>query len=102
MDKTVIEKNKTSIFKGLTAVLLVQEETISDNGHSVVATKTTAPNKAIIQYVSKAICLILMCGNNNIDRVIPTNVRPEIIIVATIQTIIMNFLFIKTIKKRIF
>ena len=28
IDKTVIEKNNAKIFKGLTAVLLVQEETI--------------------------------------------------------------------------
>ena len=98
----VIEKNKIRIFKGLTALLLVQELVISLIGHNVVATSKIAPTKAIIQYVSILIFLIWMCGKNNIDRVIPTNVKPAIIIVAIIQTIIMDLLFYKTIKKRIF
>ena len=86
MDKTVIEKNRIKIFNGLTAVLLVQDAPISLIGHKAVATKMTAPNIAISQYVSIVMCLILMCGKNNIDRVIPKNVIPLIIIVATIFT----------------
>ena len=86
MDKTVIEKNRINIFNGLIAVLLVQDVPISLIGHKVVATKITAPNIAISQYVSIVMCLILICGKNSIDRVIPKNVIPLIIIVATIIT----------------
>ena len=86
MDKTVIEKNKTNIFNGLTDVLLVQEEITWSIGHSVEATKMIAPRRAISQYVSIFMCLILICGNSNIDRVIPTNVKPLITIVQIIIT----------------
>ena len=86
MDKTVIEKNNTKIFNGLTAVLLVQELLISLIGQRVVATRTIAPNRAIIQYVSIRIAFILICGKNSIDRVIPMNVNAQIIMVAIIFT----------------
>ena len=94
MDKTVIEKNNISILIGLTALLLVQEEVISSIGHKVAATKITAPKRAISQYVSIVMCLILMCGKNSIDRVIPKNVSPQIIIVAIIFTNEYHSLFI--------
>ena len=90
----VIEKNRINIFNGLTALELTQEVPISFIGHNVVATKTIAPNKAISQYVSKVMCLILICGNNNMDRVIPRNVIPLIIIVAIIFTNEYHSLFI--------
>ena len=79
---------------------LVQEEAISFIGQRVAITKTTAPNMAMTQYVSNLIFFILICGKNNMDRVIPTNVKPLMMIVAIIQVIIMDLLFYKTIKNR--
>ena len=86
MDKTVIEKNKIKIFKGLTALLLVHETFISSIGHKVETTNIRAPIMAISQYVSIFIFLILMWGKNNIDKLIPTNVIPAIIMVQIIFT----------------
>ena len=86
MDRTVIEKNNINIFNGLTAVLLVQDAPISFIGHKVVATRIIAPKIAISQYVSIVMRLTLICGKNSIDRVIPKNVIPLIIIVAIIFT----------------
>ncbi len=94
----VIEKNKTNIFSGLIAALLVQESPISLIGHKVVATKITAPNKAISQYVSKENFPNLSLGKNNVDRVIPKNVITEMTIVAIIQTTIIGLYIDKAIQ----
>ena len=94
----VIEKNKTNILSGLIAALLVQELPISLIGHKVVATKITAPNKAISQYVSKENFPNLSLGKNNVDRVIPKNVITEMTIVAIIQTTIIDLYIYKAIQ----
>ena len=94
IERMVIEKNKTNIFKGLIALLEVSWFHTSLIGANFVHKRINAPNKAIIQYVSNLTFLIWICGKNNIDRVINMNVTQEIIIVAIIsQTLLSTSIF---------
>ena len=86
MEMTVIEKNKTNIFKGLISESLVNSLATSSIGTKENASNITATNKAMIQYVSTTALLILIWGNSKIDRVIPTNEVAEITSVGIITT----------------
>ena len=97
MESIVIEKNKTNIFSGLIAALLVQEFLICSIGHNWGITKISAPIRATIQYVSKVIFPDLILGKNRVDNVIPRNVITLITIVAIIQMSIIDLLQSKSI-----
>lgn len=84
MEITVIEKNNTKILSGFISESLVNSLIASLIGANPKASKTKATIKAIIQYVSTTARFILMCGNSNIDRVIPTNEVAEITSVGII------------------
>ena len=99
MESIVIEKNKTNIFSGLIAALLVQEFLISPIGHNCAMTKISAPIIATIQYVSKVIFPNLILGKNRVDNVIPRNVITLMTIVAIIQVSIIDLLHSNAIDK---
>ena len=83
-EMVVIEKNNTRILSGFMDALLVSCAQTSLIGASEHAKRTTAPSKAIIQYVSNLNLPILICGNKRIDKITETNVIDEITIVAII------------------
>ena len=85
IEMIVIEKNKAKILRGLMLLEAVNWLNTSFIGAKEKANNITAPNKAIIQYVSSLIFPILICGKNMIDRVINRNVIIEIIKVAIIK-----------------
>ena len=88
----VIEKNNTSIFKGLISESLVSSLITSSSGTKEKQRSTKATTKAIILYVSKTALLILICGNKRIDNVIPKNDVAEITSVGIIPKQLCSFL----------
>ena len=85
MDKIVIEKNNTNIFKGLIALFDVNCLKTSLIGDKEKEIRIIALNKVIIQYVSNLIFPILIFGKKIIDIVTNIKVIMEIINVATIN-----------------
>ena len=86
IESTVIEKNKTSIFIGLTVVLFVSWFHTSLTGANENAKSTEAPKRATIQYVPILILPILIWGKKRIEAVMVMNVMTEIIMVGIITT----------------
>ena len=98
IDIVVIEKKRTSIFKGLIALLLINWFPTSLIGAKENAKRMMAPIRAIIQYVSNLIFPILICGKNGIDKITDINVIEAIIIVGIItKSKLCSFCLFKTI-----
>ena len=85
MDKIVIEKNNTNIFKGLIALFDVSCLKTSLIGDKEKEIRIIELTKVIIQYVSNLIFPILIFGKKIIDIVTNIKVIMEIINVATIN-----------------
>ena len=82
----VIEKKRANILMGLMLFGAVSCLNVSWIVASEEAVNTTAPIKAIIQYVPSLILPNFILGKKMIDKVTKTKVMIEIIKVASIRT----------------
>lgn len=84
IDKKVIEKNRTSNFKGLIESFLVNPSHTSSNGNNKQIINAAAPKRATIQYVPIFNLPILKLGKNRRVANKATKVTQAIINVAII------------------